>query len=61
MHPRYFYRLGEEPLESSPAEMYLRVLVDEKLHMSQQCVLAAWKANYILGYIRKGVAAERRR
>jgi len=54
------YRLGVDLLESSSVERDLGVLVDDRLTMSQQCALAAKKANDILGCSRKSVASRLR-
>jgi len=56
-NPKQRYRLGGEWLESSSEEKDLGVSVDERLNMTQQCVLAALKANYILGNIKGSVTS----
>lgn len=52
--------LGATQVKNSFAEKKLVILVDIKQHMSQQCDLAAKKANNILGCIRRSIASKLR-
>ncbi|KAK4806802.1 hypothetical protein QYF61_005598 [Mycteria americana] len=56
-NPGYTYKLGDKRLESSPAERDLGVWGHGKLNMSQQCALAAKRANCVLGCIKHSIAS----
>lgn len=47
--------------ESNPEEKDLELLVDERLNMSQQCLLINQKANYILCCMERSIASRARK
>ena len=55
----YQYKLGDVRIENSHAKKNWGVLVDGKLDISHQC-LAAQKANWILGYMKRCVSSRMR-
>ena len=55
------YRSGDDLLERSSAEKDLGVLADNRLAMSQQCVLMAKKASGIMGCNKKCMASRSRK
>ena len=54
------YRLGDDLLERSSVEKDLGFLVDNRLTMSQQCVLVVKKANRTLGHNKKKKSVDNR-
>lgn len=54
------YYLGEEWLESRPAEKGLGVLASGSLSVRQLCVLAARRADHTLGCIKHSTASKKR-
>lgn len=56
----YTYRLADERLESSPTESDLRILLMSKLHMCQQCALAAKRTKHTVEGIKHSTASQLR-
>ncbi|KAJ7407267.1 rna-directed dna polymerase from mobile element jockey-like [Willisornis vidua] len=55
---RYLYRLGRKVVENSPVDKDLGVTVDEKLSVSQQCMVSPEsKENRVLGCIQRSMAS----
>jgi len=56
-NPEHMYRLRLERLEGSPMERLLGVCIDGRLNISEQCALAARRANLVLGCIKNSIAS----
>ncbi|KAJ7406233.1 Spindlin-W [Pitangus sulphuratus] len=60
-NPRHQSRLGDDQIQSSLAKKDLVVLVDERLDMTWQHLLASQKANHVLGCIKSSVTSRKHR
>ena len=56
--PKHRYKLNRKWLENRPEEKDLEVSVDKRFDMSWKCVLAAQKANCVLGCIKRSVTSK---
>ncbi|RMC15847.1 hypothetical protein DUI87_08052 [Hirundo rustica rustica] len=56
-NPQYQHRLGDKQIQSSPDQKDLEVLVGERLDMTQQWTLTAWKAKRVLDCIQSSVGS----
>ena len=57
----YTYQPGDKMLENSSTERHLGILINSNLTKSQQCPLAARRANCILGCIKNNIARRSRK
>ena len=53
----YLYKLGDERLKSSHTERDLGVWVSGEFNVSQQCALAAKRANHVLRCIKHSIGS----
>ena len=59
-NPKHKYRLGREWTESRSEDKNSGLLVDDKLTMTQLCILIVRKANHILACIKRNVTSRSR-
>ena len=57
----HIYKMGDTWFSKTVSEKDLRIVVDHKLNMSEQCDVAAKKGNAILGCINRSIVSKSRK